>query len=265
MTDVIVRVFEFEGARLTAYMFRGRPCWLAQDIGAALGYTAKGFQNAVREWSDELVEGQDIQTLRGAELREFKALAAATTETVAAKITQLTVLFEPGVYVVSLKTEKPLGKKLRRFLADKVMTAIRRGTLNESEAQRELIKAMLQLNPAPDQMTIWELDVIQDLCRLYRKPWDGLGSWPAWLKEPLGRIYRLVLGEVVYRELKNRNPEPRDGSLNYQFLSEAKHKHMAQKDMMVVASHAKTARTRGEFFANLRHIYRGTPLQLVIR
>lgn len=264
MKESIVRVFEFEGTGLTAYTHRGRPCWLAQDIGKALGY-ASGWRKALDNWGDELVDGVDIATLRGADLREFKALSGVSVNSALTTTPNLTILFESGVYVVSLKTEKPLGKKLRRFLADKVMPALRRGTLDEEAARKELIKATLQLNPAQDQTTVWERGVIQDLCRLYRKPWDGEGVWPLWLKEPLGKIYRIVLGETVYSELKRRNPDPRDGSLNYQFLSEAKHKHMQHKDMMVVEALAKTARTRPEFFENLRHVYRGTPLQLVIR
>jgi prophage antirepressor-like protein len=258
-----IKVFEFEGAALRVYVFRGRACCIAQDVGAALGYTREGFVAALRDWADELIDGQDVQTLRGADLREFKVVAAEVLST-SAKITQLSVLFESGVNLVCLKTEKPLGKTLRRFMAAKVMPALRRGSFDGEEADRaraELVALTLRLQPA-DASSIWEKETVQLLCKVHRKEiWNGEGRMPFWLKGPMGLIYRIVLGDEVYRELKTRNPDPRDGSLNYNFLTEARHKLM-HTDMARVLDALRESRSSREFFERLRFKFKRAALQL---
>jgi prophage antirepressor-like protein len=260
---VALQVFEFEGRQIRHHYFRGRPCWVARDVGEVLGYTREGFTSAMREWSEELIDRKDIQTLRGSELREFKALAAEAVST-SAKTTQLTILYESGIDLVCLKTEKPLGRKLRRFMADKVMPALRRGTLQaESALARELVELQLCMGAREDAETIWEIETVNEICRLYGKPkWNGEGRFPHWIQEPLGRIYRIVLGDEVYRELKQRNPDPRDGSLNYQFLTEARHRAMKSRDMERVVDRLRESRSRDEFFARLAFVYKRSALQL---
>lgn len=259
MTSAL-QVFEFEGAPIRAYVFRGRPCWIAQDVGGALGYTRVGFGNALREWSDEFIDDKDLSTLRGQDLREFRSVAADTVS-VSAKTTQLTVLYESGVDLVCIKTEKPLGKKLRRFMADEVMPRLRRGSLEPSRAEKELIALTLRLN-AGDAETIWELETVQELCRIYAKQiWDGASRMDPWLRRPMWMIYEIVLGPIVYPELKLRNPDPHDGSLNYQFLTEAKHRLM-QNDMGTVRAILRMSRDADDFFNKLKFAYRRGPLQL---
>lgn len=253
----VAQVFEFEGSPLHVYLFRGRPCWIAQDVGAALGYTREGFNAALRDWSDELFDGKDAQTLRGQDLREFKAVTALEVDSTSSRAGSLTILYESGVDLVCLKTEKPLGKTLRRFMADKVMPGLRRGSLDTGRANAELVALSLRLT-AGDAASIWERETVQEICRLYHQPiWDGIGRMPPWLKEPMGRIYRIVLGDVVYAELKARNPNPRDGSLNYQFLTEARHRLM-QNDMGTVSALVRLSRSREEFVEKLRFACRRT-------
>lgn len=117
----------FEGSALTSYVFRGRLCWIAADVGAVLGYDPGGFRTCLGDWSDELLEGQDVATLRGGELRDFKEVLDASVKSTLARASQLAILYEPGLHVVCLKTEKPLGKKLRRHLADEVLPKLVRG------------------------------------------------------------------------------------------------------------------------------------------
>ena len=260
MTSAAIQVFEFEGRALRAYVFRGRPCWIAQDVGAALAYSRVGFGNALREWGDELIDGKDCETLRGSDLREFRATAGADTETVSAKTTQLTVLYESGIDLVCLKTEKPLGRKLRRFMADEVMPRLRRGTTNK-KLEEEYIALSLRLTAA-DAATIWERETVQELCRVHGKAlWDGTSRMEPWLRGPMGLIYRIVLGDVVYNELRQRNPEPHDGSLNYQFLTEARHRLM-QNEMGKVSYALRRSRNAEQFYEELRFAFKRGPLQL---
>ena len=251
-----VKLFEFEGARLRTFAFRGLPCWVAQEVGAALGYTEAGFRRALENWSDEFIIGRDIATLRGAALREFKAIARLSAEMDLSRAGSLTILYESGVDLVCIKTEKPLGRRLRRYFADEIMPGLRRGTLEATAAERELVELSLRLLPV-DAASIWERETVQEICRLYGQPVWVSGSMPLWLKEPMGRIYRIVLGDAVYVELKARNPHPRDGSLNYQFLSEARHRLM-QNDMRTVSMLVRLCRSRQELFDRLRFAYRRT-------
>jgi len=259
---VSIQVFNFEGRALPAFSFRGRECWIAQDVARVLGYESKGWSNSWGRWvaADELLEGQDFATLRGQDLREFKASLGATTDSVVAKTTQLTVLFEPGLNVVCILTEKPLGKRLRRFVAEQVLPDLRRRSDAEQALRTELVELQLRLT-AGSAETIWERDVVLEICRVYRKPWSGMGPWPAWLRQPLGAIYRIVLGDEVYYELKRRNPDPRDGSLNYQFLTEARHRLMV-RDMGTVSALLRMSTTKEVFFDRLRFAFRRAPLQL---
>lgn len=261
MTAAITNTFDFEGRALTAFTFRNRECWIAQDVGAILGYEPAGWRRSLKNWDDELIVGSDIEALRGDDLRAFLAGLDVSAKTALSRAPNLTVLYESGLNLVCLKTEKPTGRRLRRFLAEKVLPRLRQMAADAKALQDELIDLSLRLSASDEASTIWEKSVIVDICQLYRKPWDGCGSWPAWLKSPLGIIYRVVLGDSIYRELKSRNPDPRDGSLNYQFLTEARHRLMV-KDMGRVRSCLRRSSTADQFFSELRQEFGRAPTQL---
>jgi len=121
---------DFEGEALAFYTFRGRPCVVAADVGRALGYadSGKGLASAMRkEWADEMIDGKDFGVLTGDDLRQFKAFSALAGDSpVSQNARDLTVLYESGVDLVCIKTEKPAGRRLRRFLADEVLPKLRR-------------------------------------------------------------------------------------------------------------------------------------------
>lgn len=120
--------FAFEGHRLTFGHHNGRPCVIAQEVGEALGYDEGGFRTSLHQWSDELIDGVDYEVLSGVDLKRFQQeLQESAKITLSNKAHRITVLYESGVNLVCLKTEKPLGKKLRRFLADEVMPKLMRG------------------------------------------------------------------------------------------------------------------------------------------
>lgn len=121
----------FEGAPLQTLTWDGRPCWVARHIGARLGYSADGgrFVKKVGDWMAELVEGKDYAYLDGPELSAFKAtnhVSVPGGDQHLHKAPRVLVLFESGVNLCSLKTSKPLGAKLRRFLADEVIPQLAR-------------------------------------------------------------------------------------------------------------------------------------------
>jgi prophage antirepressor-like protein len=260
----ITKTYDFSGHALNVYQFRGREAWIAQDVARVLGYETKAWSSSWRGWTaaEELLNEKEFLVLRGPELREFKAQLDATAVDAVAKTTQLTILFESGLNAVCLLTDKPFGKLLRRFVAERVLPDLRRRAADIDALRAEHVALSLQLGPG-ENATVWERDtLIAGLCRLHRKPWDLKGVWPMWLKGPLGRIYKIVLGETVYRALKVRNPEPRDGSLHYQFLTESRHKLMTGRDMARVTAVLNLSSSSQQFFSRLEAEYGRAPRQL---
>ncbi len=152
MSGLMKLTNEFEGAPLTTITYKGKNCWLAAEIGRAIGYGENGSRlvtNITRNWKDELVEGQDYLILRGDELVEFKQFLEHPASLAGSFTRHLMLLFEPGLHFVCLKTNKPIGVKLRRFLVDEVMPQLVRdgqyltnrevidGKLVEKELEKE--------------------------------------------------------------------------------------------------------------------------------
>lgn len=117
----------FEGREFAIHMFRGKPCVIAKELGEMLGYTVEGFQRTLKNWDDELIQGVDVDVLRGDDLREFRDVLEGTAKMAVASASQLTVLYETGFDLVLIKTEKPAGKSLRRLLVTEVLPKLRRG------------------------------------------------------------------------------------------------------------------------------------------
>ena len=111
----------FEGRTLTAYLWEGAPVWIAKELGRVLGYSGDGERLTDllrREWKEEVIDGQDAELLAGERLATFKA---ATPTLRGSSINHLLLLKESGFHLVCLKTDKPVGRRLRRWLAEEVM------------------------------------------------------------------------------------------------------------------------------------------------
>ena len=115
---------EFEGGQLTTIVYRGRPAWIAREVGAAIGYAREGerlITNMTADWAGEFIEGTDYLVLQGSELAQFKQLIQLTTDSVGSRSRHVTLLLEPGLHLALAKTNKPVGVRLRRFLVDEVL------------------------------------------------------------------------------------------------------------------------------------------------
>ena len=69
MNPIIVR--NFEGTTLTTLTWRGRPVWIAREIGVALGYANEGRRLVSKiggEWSEEFISGHDFAVLTGEDI-----------------------------------------------------------------------------------------------------------------------------------------------------------------------------------------------------
>jgi prophage antirepressor-like protein len=119
----------FEGYEITTLTYRGKPAWIAREIGEAIGYSNGGKRLATKitgEWAGEFIDGYDHVLLAGKELADFKAVFEGTDSVPLKSNRGAILLFESGLYLVITKTNKPAGKRLRRFLAKQVLPQIAR-------------------------------------------------------------------------------------------------------------------------------------------
>lgn len=122
------------------------------------------------------------------------------------------------------------------------------------EERRHYVALCVQLE-ARDAASIWEREVIDEICRCCGKPkWGGEGRFPLWLRGPMAIIYRHVLGEMLWRELRARCPAPTKGDTLYQHFTEAKHRIVAA-DMGTVRYMLRTSSGWRDFTAKLRFHY----------
>lgn len=127
--ELVSLVREFEGKAVTTFRYRGRPAWIAREIGAALEYAEEGrslVTMLTRDWADELQEGSDLVRVEGAELSDLKALLSLGEDYSLSRAPSTIVLFESGLHLALLKTNKSVGKRLRRLLVDEVLPQLLR-------------------------------------------------------------------------------------------------------------------------------------------
>lgn len=120
---------EFGGRPLSVLSYQGRPAWIAREVGAAIGYARGGkrlVSEITREWADEFIEGHDFALVDGEDLAALKALPGLGPDSVPSRAPGLLLLFEPGLHLVLTRTNKPIGKFLRRFLVDEVLPVLAR-------------------------------------------------------------------------------------------------------------------------------------------
>lgn len=137
MNPVRALTLSFEGEPLTTVAWNGQPAWVAREIGQRLGYSQRGKRLVTRithEWSPEFRDGTDYVLLAGEDLAEIKAVLGPSARGVPPRASSLMLLLEPGLHLVLTKTDKPMGQRLRRFLADDVLPQIvRQGSYHPEE------------------------------------------------------------------------------------------------------------------------------------
>jgi prophage antirepressor-like protein len=135
----VVHRDRFDNHALDVIQYKGRPCWVAREIGTALGYSHGGKRLANKvtgAWADEFVAGHDYEVLDGEDLASFKAVAEEGTESVPSFTSSAVILYESGVHLACIKTDKPAGKRLRRHLVEDVLPKLARGEAIAADPKR---------------------------------------------------------------------------------------------------------------------------------
>jgi hypothetical protein len=111
---------------------------------------------------------------------------------------------------------------------------------------------------------VWERrfsqDLVRAICRLYGHPYEG-GRFPPFLRGIFSKLYDLVLGDDVSRELRVRNPLPQKGHNHHQLL-QAPAQRIIENDLRVVTALAEQCACPAEFWARLGAYFRHEPYQL---
>jgi prophage antirepressor-like protein len=127
MSEIAKLTKNFEGTEVTTYFCRGRACWIARDIGKLMGYSDEGKRlttNIGYDWRDEFIDGTDYVVIAGEELVEFKKILEVNPDSGFTYAPHLMLLFESGLHLALVKSNKPLGVRLRRFIVDEVLPQV---------------------------------------------------------------------------------------------------------------------------------------------
>ena len=202
MRHLAPHVHEFEGHPVSTLSYRGRPVWIAREVGEAIGYAQGGkrFATSVTgEWAEELIEGHDFVVVEGAELEQLRALLPKGTDSVPFESRRgLVLLLETGLHLALIKTRKPAGRRLRRFLAEQVLPQLVRTGAYVPEQRPEAIVGGEQLQLLREQRLAQALD-LQD--RRFRasalqqllNTLSGLGHLP----DDIRAAYEVVAAEIA--------------------------------------------------------------------
>lgn len=217
MSDLVRLTTQFEGAPLHTLEWDGRPCWLALEVGRALGYSEGGrrLSRSIRDQEWGAVEVQDFLVVRGEQLAGIKArLAELGTDcaTSGRRAPGLTLLFESGVYIACLKSRSEVGNRLRRFLADEVLPQLARtGEYSQAVDTRRLVEAhpapapAVVAAPVPEELVLRRQELTLRAIELASK----LADFPLPVKQELAqRALRTVLGEALTAYLPVTDPYP---------------------------------------------------------
>lgn len=122
-------VKEFEGKQVVTLFWEGRPCWIANEIASVFGYdkVRDVVQNCIT--TEEFELGVEYDILSGERLRAFKGANIHSSKIFGqayVRSPQLTIFYEDGLYGFLQYTDKPAGKRFRKWLRREVIPEIRR-------------------------------------------------------------------------------------------------------------------------------------------
>lgn len=117
--------FKLNGHEILTIHWHGRECWLAWQLNNVYEYSEGQLVRMIRrEWSNEFIQGKHYEILEGENLKNFRACVSAFYAP--AKAQSLLILFESGLDLIRLKSQKPVGVQLRQKLAEEVLPSLRR-------------------------------------------------------------------------------------------------------------------------------------------
>ncbi len=145
---------------------------------------------------------------------------------------------------------------------NEVYRAFAAGQLQPRSDEAVRLALRIERLSAANYESLWEDDLHTEIARLRKvKDWrPGVASLP--MAYGYGFVWRMMLGDSVYAELKERNPEPQKGTLHGQWLTEARSHLAKREDLVVSLALARRATCWSDFEADMRSHFRRTPIQM---
>jgi len=119
---------EYNGVRVIDLSWQGRKCWLAPNLEQVFGYSKRGISNLIgQEWKEEFEIGKHYDVLRGGELRVLKKSLKSLvgSHQISPNCRQIMIIYEQGLDLILLKTDKDPGRIIRSFLVDHIIPPLR--------------------------------------------------------------------------------------------------------------------------------------------
>lgn len=179
----LVNVFCADDSEVSFITYKEELCCSVMELGRALGYGDNGRCLTTmlrREWKEEFQPGKHFIHLTGKNLKDYKELIdeveSDSTSSDYLKSNKVMLLLEAGIDKVLLKTEKPIGVKIREWLASEVMPSIRK-TGKYGEKKQEDV----EFSPEKEQEIVaGYIDSFNTAVDFYHKL-GGADSQEAWM------------------------------------------------------------------------------------
>jgi len=109
---------------------------------------------------------------------------------------------------------------------------------------------------------MWSPRILSALCQMYGHAYTPNASPPAFLRSPMSKIYRLVLGDEAYGAMKMANNEPRHGNNLHQMLVEKARERFRAQLPFIESTALDCVGRINLFWERLAHVYMGYQMQL---
>ncbi|WP_297435954.1 BRO family protein [uncultured Clostridium sp.] len=115
----------FKGNKVCTFLWKGKPCWIATHIAGLFDYNeaSKAVFQCINKEGFEL--GEEHEILKGAYLKEFKAIACEAIPSIK-YASQLVIFYEEGLYGFLQFTEKKEAIPFKKWLRREVLPQIRK-------------------------------------------------------------------------------------------------------------------------------------------
>ncbi|MGL4655573.1 MAG: BRO-N domain-containing protein [Sarcina sp.] len=115
-----ILINKFEDKEIHTCIINGRPCWIAVEIGEALGYS--DASKAIRQCilSEEYKNGKEYDVLYGNEIKRVIQPMGVKVTGYEKHISNLTVFYKTGLLGFINYSKMPIGKVFREWLREEV-------------------------------------------------------------------------------------------------------------------------------------------------
>ena len=170
-----LQVFKFDDTELSFITYKGRRAVLASELGEALGYSDTNGSQLIRmmnrDWKDDFEEGIDFDLIAGDELRDLRDVFAradfaranqddelvdpryGSTNPIPSMARSVAILYESGINLACIRTRKPIGRRLRRWLAREVLPQIAKNGFYLPSSLLDDAKAALEVAKVAEKST----------------------------------------------------------------------------------------------------------------